>query len=130
MMASSFKGLNLFGSGGHRFVNRRLGRRVVSNASVQGNPVVPGTFESGDWEVWVEVRGRLVGTSDSSLWSRRDAILAQAAFEVSGGTLIDEGGHQWEDMKLLSYEETGPTQRGRDFSVGYIVVFGRLTGVL
>lgn len=129
-MPSSFKGQNLFGSGGHRFVNRKLGRRVVSNASVQGNPVAPGTFESGDWEVWVEVRGRLVASTDSWLWSLRDAILDEAAFEVSEGTLIDEHGHQWEDMKLLSYEETGPTQRGRDVSVGYVVVFGRLTGVL
>ncbi|MBO6512537.1 MAG: hypothetical protein JJ974_01055 [Phycisphaerales bacterium] len=129
-MASSFKGLNLFGSGGHRFVNRRRGRRVVSNASAQGDPVVPGTFESGDWEVWVEVRGRLVAGSDSSLWVLRDAILAQAAFGVSEGTLIDEHGHQWVDMKLLSYEETGPTQRGRDVSVGYVVVFGQLSGVL
>lgn len=129
-MASSFKGQNLFGSGGHRFVNRRLGRRVISNSSVQGNPVVPGTFESGDWEVWVEVRGRLVASSDSSLWVLRDSILAEAEFEVSEGTLIDEHGHQWEDMKLLTYEETGPASRGRDVSVGYVVVFGRLSGVL
>jgi len=128
-MASSFKGQDLFGSGGHRFVNRRLGRRVISFAAVLNDPVTPGTFESGDWEVWVEVRGRLVANSDSSLWTLRGAILAEAKFNVASGTLIDEHGHQWADMKFLTYEETGPAQRGRDVSVGYVAVFGRLTGV-
>ena len=129
-MGSSFKGLNLFGSGGHRFVNRRMGRRVVSNAAVQGNPVPAGTFESGDWEVWVEIRGRLVAATDTSLWNQRDTILAETEFGVVAGTLIDEHGHQWAGMKFLTYEETGPTQRGRDVSVGYVAVFGRLTGVI
>ncbi len=124
---SSFKGQNLFGSGPHRFVNRRLGRRVVSLASVSGDPSVPGTFESGDWEVWVEVHGRLVASTDSSLWSKRDDILDEAEFGVSEGTLVDEHGHSWPDMKLLTYEEQGPAQRGREVSVDYIAVFGRLT---
>jgi len=127
-MASSFKGLNLFGSGGHRFVNRRLGRRVISMAAVLNDPVTPGTIESGDWEVWVEVRGRLVAGTDSVLWSLRNSILNQTQFGVAAGTLVDEHGHQWADMKFLTYEETGPTQRGRDVSVGYVAVFGRLTG--
>lgn len=126
-MGSSFKGQNLFGSGGHRFVNRRMGRRVVSLSAVSGDPSVPGTFESGDWEVWVEVRGRLVAPSDSSLWSLRDDILDEAKFGVSAGTLEDEQGHQWADMRFLTYEETGPTQRGREVSVGYVAVFGRQT---
>lgn len=124
---SSFKGQDLFGSGPHRFVNRRLGRRVVSLASVSGDPSIPGTFESGDWEVWVEVHGRLVASTDSSLWSKRDDILDEAAYGVSDGTLVDEHGHSWADMKLLTYEEQGPTKRGRAVSVSYIAVFGRLT---
>jgi len=126
-MASSFKGQNLFGSGGHRFVNRRMGRRVVSLSAVSGDPSVPGTFESGDWEVWVEVRGRLVASSDSALWSLRDNILDEAKFGVSAGTLRDEQGHQWTGMRFLTYEEVGPTQRGREVSVGYVAVFGRQT---
>jgi hypothetical protein len=79
------------------------------------------------WEVWVEVHGRLVASTDSSLWSKRNAILDEAAFGVSEGTLVDEHVHSWADMTCLTYEETGPTQRGREVSVGYIVVFGRLT---
>ncbi|MFK7760042.1 MAG: hypothetical protein AB8C13_08850 [Phycisphaerales bacterium] len=125
---SSFKGMDLFGSGGHRFVNRRLGRRVVSLAAVLGDPVTPGTIESGNWEVWVEVRGRLEASSDSLLWSLREDILDEAEFGVSAGVLRDEHGYEWDDMKLLTYEETGPTQRGRRVSVGYTVLFGRLTG--
>jgi hypothetical protein len=100
---------------------------VVSLSSVTGDPSIPGTFESGDWEVWVEVHGLLVASTDSSLWSKRNAILDEAAFGVSEGTLVDEHGHSWADMTCLTYEETGPTQRGREVSVGYIVVFGRLT---
>ena len=126
-MGSSFKGDDLFGSGGHQFVNRRLGRRVVSYASVVGDPSVPGTFESGEYEVWVEVRGRLVANSDSGLWSLRNDILDEAAAGVASGLLQDAHGHEWEDMKLLTYEETGPVERGREVSVGYVVVFGRLT---
>lgn len=126
-MGSSFKGQNLFGSGGHRFVNRRMGRRVVSYSSVLGDPATPGTFESGDWEIWVEVRGRLVANTESALWDLREDILAEAKFEVVSGTLEDEHGHEWDGMKFLTYEETGPAQRGRDVSVGYVAIFGRLT---
>ncbi len=124
---SSFKGMDLFGSGPHRFVNRRRGRRVVSVASVSGDPSIPGTFESGNWETWVEVHGRLVASTDAALWALRDAILAEAAFGVSEGTLVDEHGHSWTDMTCLTYEETGATKRGREVSVGYVVVFGHLT---
>lgn len=126
-MMSSFKGLDLFGSGAHRFLNQRLGRRVVSYASLLGDPSATGTFDSGDWEVWVEVHGRLVAASDSLLWDLRDDILTQAESGMTHGVLVDTHGHSWAGMSLLTYEETGPVQRGREVSVGYVVVFGRLT---
>tara|TARA_R110000744_G_scaffold62864_2_gene129608 strand:- start:1154 stop:1537 length:384 start_codon:yes stop_codon:yes gene_type:complete len=126
-MMSSFKGLDLFGSGVHRFVNQRLGRRVVSYSSLLGDPAAPGTFDSGNWEVWVEVHGRLVASSDAALWDLRDDILAQAASGMTHGVLVDEHGHSWTGMSLLTYEEFGQVRRGREVSVGYTVVFGRLT---
>lgn len=127
-MGSSFKGIDLFGSGGHRFVVGRVGRRVVSLSALTGDLSVEGTSEFGDWELRVEVRGRLVAASDSSLWSRRDAITAQADSSIDSGTLVDEQGHSWSAMKLIRFEETGPTRRGREVSVGYVAEFGQLIG--
>ncbi len=127
-MGSSYKGQNLFGSGAHRFVLGRLGRRIVSESTLTQDPTEPGSAEWGDLETRVEVRGRLVSSSDSGLWSLRDDIIAQADSTVESGTLIDEHNHSWDDFKLLTYEETGAVRRGRKVSVGYVAVFGQLTG--
>lgn len=125
-MGSSFKGVDYFGSGPHRFVVGKQGRRVVSLSTVAGDPSVPGSFESGDRELRVEVRGRLVSASEPGLWALRDALTLQAAFEVTGGTLIDHHGHEWEDVTLFTVEWAGPVARGRVWSVGYVALFGAL----
>ena len=106
----------------------RLGRRIVSESTLTGDPTEPGAAEWGDLETRVEVRGRLVSSSDSGLWNLRDDIIEQAESTVGSGTLIDEHGHSWDDVKLLTYEETGAVRRGRKVSVGYVAVFGQLTG--
>ncbi len=123
-MGSSYKGLDLFGSGPHGFEVGRQGRRVVSLSAVSGDPSVPGTFESGDDELRVTVRGRLVAGSEAALWTLRDAIAAQAAFEVDGGELIDQHGRSWADVKLLRVEWSGAVDRGRVLSIGYEALFG------
>ena len=123
-MSSSFKGLDLFGSGPHVFEVGRQGRRVVALSTVSGDASVPGTFESGDWELRVSVHGRLVAASESALWTLRDAITAQAAFEVVGGDLIDQHGRIWSGVKLLGVEWSGAIDRGRVLSVGYTAEFG------
>ena len=127
MMGSSYKGDDLFGSGAHRFVLGRRGRRIVAGSTIAFDPAIPGASEWGDLELRIEVRGRLVATSDSPLWSLRNSILAQAVSTVGSGTLIDEHGHSWQDVKLLTYEESGATRRGRKVSVAYTAVFGQLT---
>lgn len=126
-MGSSYKGQNLFGSGAHRFVMGRLGRRIVAGSTIAFDPTVPGASEWGDLEVRIEVRGRLVATGDSALWSLRNSILAEADSAVGSGTLIDEHSHSWPDVKLITYEESGATRRGRKVSVAYTAVFGQLT---
>lgn len=126
-MGSSFKGVDLFGSGPHVFEVGRQGRRVVSLSVVSGDASVPGTFESGDYELRVTVKGRLVASSESGLWSLRDAITAQAAFEVSGGDLIDQHGHTWSGVKLFQVEWAGAVDRGRVLSIGYEALFGVTT---
>lgn len=123
-MSSSYKGIDLFGSGPHVFAVGRQGRRVVSLSAVSGDPSVPGSFESGDDEVRVSVRGRLVAGSESALWTLRDAIATQAAFQVGAGELIDQHGHSWAGVKLLRVEWLGAVDRGRVLSIGYEALFG------
>ena len=123
-MGSTFKGLNLFGSGPHVFEVGRQGRRVVSLSAIGGDPSVPGTIETGDYELRVTVKGKLVASSESSLWSLRDAIADEAAFLVSEGDLVDHHGRTWEDVKLFQVEWSGAVDRGRVLSVGYEALFG------
>lgn len=125
-MGSSFKGTDYFGSGPHRFTVGRQGRRVVSLSAVSGDVSVPGRIESGDWDLRVEVRGRLVATSEAALWTLRDALTAQGAFGVAPGTLRDPHGRSWDDMYLLYVEWGGPVSRGRTVSTGYAAYFGQL----
>ncbi|MCC5824021.1 MAG: hypothetical protein LAT64_13125 [Phycisphaerales bacterium] len=121
---SSFKGVNLFGSGPHRFTVGREGRRVVTYAALTGDPSVPGSFASGDHELRVTVTGRLTAASEAALWSQRDAITAQAASASGPGTLADGKGRTWTDMKLLTFTPAGPIDRGRVLSLAYTAEFG------
>jgi len=121
---SLFKGIDLFGSGPHRFTVERQGRRLVSYAAITGDPSLPGTFTSGDRELRVTVTGRLVDDDEAGLWVQRDAIVAQAMSTSGAGTLTDDHGRTWADVKMISFEAHGPTDRGRVFSLGYTAEFG------
>lgn len=129
-MASSFKGLDLFGSGAHRFVMSRQGLYTAPLSAVGGNPAQPGSAWFGDLEREVHVIGRLVAAGEATLWSLRDAIVAQADSTSTPvpGTLVDSHGRTWASMSLYRYEETGPVDRGRVWSVGYIARFRRFIG--
>lgn len=124
---SSFKSIDLFGSGPHRFEVGRAGRRVITYAAATGDPTVPGSFSAGDHEPRVTVRGRLVATSEPALWTLRDAIVAESASTAAAGTLADGRSRTWTDMKLLSFTPEGPTDRARTHSLAYTAEFGRLT---
>ena len=123
-MGSTFKGNDLFGSGPHVFEVGRQGRRVVSLSAITGDPSIAGTIESGDFELRVTVKGRLVALSESALWALRDAIAADAEFEVAGGDLVDHHGRTWAGVKLFSVEWGGEIDRGRVLSIGYEAFFG------
>ncbi len=122
---SSFKGINLFGSGPHRFRVGREGRRVITYAALTGDPSIPGSFVSGDHELRVTVTGRLAASTESALWTLRDAITAQAASTATAGTLADGNARTWTDMKLLSFTPESPTDRGRRYTLAYTAEFGR-----
>ena len=125
-MASSFKGLNLFGSGAHRFSMGEQSRRIVSLATLAQDVTQAGALEFGNYELRVFVRGRLVSSSETVLQGLLDAIVAQVDAAVGSGLLKDSHGQQWDTMKLISFEEFGAVSRGRELSVGYVAEFGQL----
>lgn len=120
---SSFKSLDLFGSGPHRFA-----------AEFQGSLVVPklrlGITESGSgWlgleEFTMVVTGRLVASSQSALWAQRDAIVAQLIDPPTAGTLVDNAGRSHANMSFIGFEEDDRVDRGRVWSVAYTARFRR-----
>ncbi len=127
---SSYRGLNLFGSGPHRTVVARRGVEVVPVSVASGVATEPGSIAYGDREVIVEIRGRLIAATEPALWNLRQAIADEAKFSEGAGTLVDTRGRSWADMWFIMYEEEGVVSRGRVWSLGYTAVFRRvLVGV-
>ncbi|MEO0511416.1 MAG: hypothetical protein AAF108_00770 [Planctomycetota bacterium] len=129
---SSFKGLDLFGSGPHRF---RLGlrrQRLLPEFLVTGsdNRTQFKSLPIGNEELSVEVTGRLVGADDGAVWSLLDAIEAQTSLTPTWAPgVLDTGrGQSWGDIFLVELETAGPFDRGRVVSVGYRVYFQRVEG--
>jgi len=120
-MSSSFKGLDLFGSGPHRFSTGKRGELVVSHFALGVYDAASSPF--GLLELDVVVKGRLVASSESALRVLRDAVTAQLSHPPVPGTLIDLHGRSWSGMSLVSYTEADRVDRGRAWSVGYTAVF-------
>lgn len=120
-MASSYKALNLFGSGPHRFSMRRLGQ-LLESPQAQPDPT-QGTAYKGPYELEVIVRGRLVASSEAGLWVARDAIVAELEDPPAPGTLIDHSGRNYADMSFVRFEVGDRTDRGRVWSIEYTAVF-------
>lgn len=127
-MNSKYKNDNIFGSGPHRFLVGRQGRRIVPLSAVYGVPAVPGTEQYGEFELRVEVSGRLVASSESNLRGIIDDILAYTALSEEPGTLEDGLGNEWDGVLLLKFETFGSIERGREVSVSYAAEFGVVTG--
>lgn len=122
-MASSFKGVDLFGSGPHRFTLGRQGHLVIPDVSF--GIFEPGSFPYGLVELDVIVTGRLVAASDAALWVLRDAITGAFEDEPTPGTLVDLQGRAWNTMSFIRYEEQETVDRGRVVSIGYVATFRR-----
>ena len=122
-MASSFAGLDLFGSGPHRFAMGPVGRLVVG-------ALRPPAYDthSVDMGATLEVRivqtGRLVAATPTALWMLIDAVRTQAELPRNG-TLIDHHGRSWTNMTLVRFELAGPIDRGRVVSVAYAAEYLR-----
>jgi hypothetical protein len=122
-MPSSFKSLDLFGSGPHRFRVLPEGELVVPNTRL--NPLQPGSTGAGLLELSIEVHGRLVASSESALWILRDAITSLLVHPPALGTLIDSQGRSWTTMSFVRFETGDRTDRGRVRSIAYRAVFLR-----
>lgn len=118
---TSFRTLDLFGSGPHRASMGVRGLSLVPNFQV-GEPGAGTTLVGAmDWEVVIE--GRLVASTRTALWALRDAFTELIVDEPETGKLVLGDGRQLEKMLLASYAETGPVCPGREWSVGYRAVF-------
>lgn len=124
-MLSSWKGVDLFGSGPHRFALSRRGFLLVPDAN-SFDPT-PRLVDYGALEWDVIVTGRLVSATEAGLWALRDAI--QASLDAKGlGTLVDLHGRSWLNLFFSRLEWADRTDRGRVVSVGYVATFHRFTG--
>lgn len=118
---SSFKSLDLFGSGPHRTAVGAQGQ--LSWPNTRFDIYDPGTVPLGLVELDITVTGRLVAASESALRTLRDAVAAQLLDPPTAGTLVDTTGRSWAGMSLVEYREEPAVDRGRAWSVGYTAVF-------
>jgi hypothetical protein len=121
---SSFKGLDLFGSGPHRFAFGEQG--YLLTLDFFGGGAGGGSTNQGPKETDIIVRGRLMASNESALWTLRNAIRAQFTDPAVAGTLVDSAGRSWTNMTLVTYREGDRRDRGRVYSMRYLVQFRNL----
>jgi len=122
-MASSFAGLDLFGSGPHRFSQLPLGEYILVNARV--DPNAPGSTPIGPLELVITIRGRLVAANDEHLWTLRDDITTQLTHPPTTGTLKEIIDRSWDNMSFVNFAPGDRTDRGRGISLAYTATFIR-----
>lgn len=86
----------------------------------------PVFFEYGAYEWKILIAGRLVASTESALWTLRDAI--QTSLDVKGlGTLVDLHGRSWLEMFFSRLTWGEETDRGRRVSIEYMAEFHKFT---
>ncbi|MFI4883246.1 MAG: hypothetical protein ACIAQU_11755 [Phycisphaerales bacterium JB064] len=127
-MPSMYNGAALFDSGPHQFVMQRYGQTEVApgtSPTLQSQPQAK-WLQLGLVQLSIAVRGRLVATSEEDLWTLRNAISGAITSTPSTGTLEDGNGQSWPNMWLVRYEEKGPVEVGRTWSISYEAVFRKV----
>lgn len=123
---SVFKGVDLFGSGPHRFRVEPVGQVLRERSFFFGSPSEHGRIPVGPLDLEVVVEGRLVGASDAAVWTQIDAIQTQLDAFTPAGTLENGRGRVWEGMYFVGFAMSGGFDRGRVVSVGYEAMFRTL----
>ena len=117
---STYKGLDLFGSGPHRFAEGPHAQALASELFLPTPG--PGTRYLGLVELEVTVRGRLVGGSEKDLQDALDSIAAQVIHPPAPGTL-DSDQRSWDDLSFVAFTPADRTDRGRTHSLAYTARF-------
>jgi hypothetical protein len=120
---SSYGGIDLFGSGPHRFAVRPRGVETQPRWRITGNNTHAGTLPIGETELEIVVTGRLVAASEAALWTLREAVAGAASFLNGASTLVDDAGRSFADMWFVEYAEADRVDAGRVWSIGYTAVF-------
>lgn len=121
-MASTFNGVNYFGSGPHRFILARAGRYLLG--PFRGPNATHQWVDQGKADLVIIQRGRLVAASVAALWALIDPIRALAELPQTGA-LVDHHGRTYTGMTLAWFELDGPIDRGRQASAGYTIFYDR-----
>jgi hypothetical protein len=119
---STYKGLDLFGPGPHRFAEGA--RAEVIESELFQTPPNSGSRYIGPAELTVTVSGRLVAATEAELWEAVDTIAAQVIDPPAPG-LLDAGARSWADMSLVRFAPADRVDRGREVSLAYTAEFLR-----
>lgn len=118
---SSFKGIDLFGSGPHRFAPGARGQAMESE--LFQSPPNSGTRYLGPVELEVVATGRLIAADDAGLGALVTAITDQLLDPPAPGTLIGAAGEEWDDISFVKFEPADRIDHGRAVSLEYVARF-------
>ncbi len=121
---STHAGQSLFNSGPHRFAPRSMGRLWVPPLTLDTLQDLTTVFTT-NLEVSLRQTGRLIGSSESDLWSQVETIRARCEAKLFG-TLVDNAGRSWVNMTLLTFRPADRADRGRVISLAYTADYVRL----
>ncbi len=121
---SSFKSIPLFDSGPHRFTDPAEGQQIVPRVAI--GQAIAGSLSLGDQEIIILVRGRLIADTEAQLDTIVTAIRTELANFAVAGTLVDDRGHSWPNMKFARFEPADRRDRGRRISLAYTARFYRI----
>lgn len=121
-MGSRYKGIDLFGSGPHRFRPEPLGQALVAF-----EPLAPGTgwIGLGNVKPSVTVEGYLVGADEAAVREALETIRAELLLWPEAGLLVNHAGHEWADMVFGRFTPGGVIEQGRVASLKYAAFFYR-----
>lgn len=122
-MAAQFNGSAVFGGGPLAFSEEAVAHALVSTFTIAG--AGGGALTLGLRDVEVSVSGRFAASSLAALNTLRSGLRSLVTDPLTTGTLEDDLGGTWADMSLIRYDEHGPIERGRVWSVGWSAVFHR-----
>lgn len=122
-MPSTFASQPIFNSGPHRFCVFPRGVQIVPLFAFDG--ISPGSVPIGPLELIVEVRGRLVASSDADLDALLAPIHALLTYPPTRGDLIDHHGRVYEKVSFVRFTPADRTDRARHVTLAYTARFQR-----